>query len=122
MYLLVFLLTFEFPARAYLTSGASHGHGQNDIAFEIFGLPQRSIFQQLSENNITWINYFNSSFNPDADFYSWTLLTGKAVTNVKPIAQFFTDAKAGTLPQFTYINPEVRIYTMSLEASRRADF
>jgi hypothetical protein len=122
MYLLVNLLTFDFRGRAYLTSGASNGHGKNDNAFNIFGLPQRSIFQQLSENNITWINYFNSSFNPDAEFYSWTQSTGKVATNVKPIAQFFTDAKAGKLPQFTYINPEVRIYTMSLEASTCADF
>ncbi|KAF8802573.1 PLC-A group protein Nfis1 [Phlegmacium glaucopus] len=94
------------PNRAYLTSGASNGHGKNDNSFNIFGLPQRSIFQQLSENNVTWINYFNSSFNPDAEFYSWTQSEGKVATNVKPIAQFFSDAKAGTLPQFTYINPE----------------
>jgi phospholipase C len=73
-------------------------------------LPQRSIFQQLSENNVTWINYFNSSFNPDAEFYTWTQTENKIATNVKPISQFFSDAQAGTLPQFTYINPEVRIY------------
>jgi len=65
MYLLVIFLTFEFPARAYLTSSASPGHGKNDNSFNIFGLPQRSIFQQLSENNVTWINYFNTSFNPE---------------------------------------------------------
>ncbi|KDR74442.1 hypothetical protein GALMADRAFT_211998 [Galerina marginata CBS 339.88] len=94
------------PNRAYLTSGTSHGHGKNDNDFNIFALPQRSIFQQLSENNITWINYFNSSFNPDSEFYSWTQSTGKVASNVKPIAQFFADAKAGKLPQFTYINPE----------------
>ena len=96
--------------RAYITSGASHGHGQNDNGFSTFALPQRSIFQQLSENNVTWINYFNSSFNPDADFYTWTKTENKTATNVKPIAQFFSDAQAGKLPQFTYINPEVRIY------------
>ncbi|KAF8817084.1 extracellular phospholipase C [Phlegmacium glaucopus] len=94
------------PNRAYITSGASHGHGKNDNSFSTFGLPQRSIFQQLSENNVTWINYFNSSFNPDAEFYSWTQTQGKVATNVKAIAQFFTDARAGTLPQFSYINPE----------------
>jgi len=94
------------PNRAYITSGASHGHGKNDNGFSTFALPQRSIFQQLSENNITWINYFNSSFNPDAEFYNWTQAEGKVATNVKPIAQFFSDAEAGTLPQFSYINPE----------------
>ena len=96
--------------RAYITSGASHGHGENDNSFSTFGLPQRSIFQQLSENNVTWINYFNSSFNPDAEFYTWTKTENKTTTNVKHIAQFFSDAQTGKLPQFSYINPEVRIY------------
>ncbi len=99
-------------SRAYITSGASHGHGSNDNGFSTFALPQRSIFQQLSENNITWINYFNSSFNPDAEFYSWTKTEGKVATNVKPIANLFADAKAGNLPQFSYINPEVNIHTL----------
>ena len=104
---MIFILS---TSRAYITSGASHGHGQNDIGFVISALPQRSIFQQLSENNVTWINYFNSSFPPDAEFYTWTKTENKTATNVKPIAQFFSDAQAGTLPQFSYINPEVRIY------------
>lgn len=88
----------------------------NDVAFTVFGLPQRSIFQQLDEANITWINYYNSSFNPDADFYNWTYASGRSKTNVLPIAQFFADAKAGTLPQFTWINPEVRRYPCPLPA------
>lgn len=104
------------PNRAYLTSGTSHGHGKNDAAFGVYGLPQRSIFQQLSENNITWMNYQNSTtgpglgFNPDAAFYSWTKSSGAADTNIAPLDKFYADAKAGTLPQFTYINPECCSY------------
>jgi len=100
------------PNRAYITSGTSHGHGSNDNSFNVFGLPQKSIFQQLSENDISWINYQNSTlgpglgFNPDAAFYSWTNTSGAAKTNIVPLDQFYTDAAAGTLPQFTYINPE----------------
>ncbi|OCK76453.1 PLC-A protein [Lepidopterella palustris CBS 459.81] len=98
------------PNRAYLTSGTSHGHGRNDAAFNVAALPQRSIFQQLSEKNVSWINYYNSSFAPDSLFYSWTVSSGKNATNVKPLSQFYADAKAGTLPQFTYINPECCSY------------
>jgi phospholipase C len=104
------------PNRAYITSGTSAGHGRNDNAFEVYGLPQRSIFQQLSEANITWLNYQNSTmgpglgFNPDAAFYEWTLSSGASETNIKPLDQFYADAKAGTLPQFTYINPECCSY------------
>ncbi|KAF3759905.1 phosphoesterase [Cryphonectria parasitica EP155] len=104
------------PNRAYITSGTSHGHGENDDAFDVYGLPQKSIFQALSENNITWTNYQNSTtgpglgFNPDAAFYSWTAESGANVTNIKAIEHFYTDAAAGTLPQFTYINPECCSY------------
>ncbi|TVY57995.1 Non-specific phospholipase C6, partial [Lachnellula suecica] len=104
------------PNRAYITSGTSHGHGQNDNAFNVYGLSQKSIFQQLSENNITWMNYQNSTtgpglgFNPDAAFYSWTATSGANATNIAPLDQFYADAKAGTLPQFTYINPECCSY------------
>ena len=95
------------PNRAYLTSGTSNGHGKNDNAFNVAALPQRSIFQQLSEKGISWINYSNTTgFQPDALFYQWTVASGKVATNIKPLSQYYTDAKAGTLPQFTYINPE----------------
>ncbi|KAH8660962.1 phosphoesterase [Tricladium varicosporioides] len=104
------------PNRAYLTSGTSHGHGKNDNAFNVYGLPQKSVFEQLSEKNITWMNYQNSTtgpgkgFNPDAAFYSWTAKSGKNTTNIAPLTKFYADAKAGTLPQFTYINPECCSY------------
>lgn len=99
------------PNRAYLTSGTSHGHGRNDQAFLTAGLPQRSIFQQLSEADISWINYSNTTgFQPDALFYDWTVASGANATRVKPLSQFYADARAGTLPQFTYINPECCSY------------
>jgi len=99
------------PNRAYLTSGTSAGHGRNDNAFNIAALTQKSIFQQLSEKGISWINYSNTTkFQPDALFYQWTVTSGKAATNIKPQEQFYVDAKAGTLPQFTYINPECCSY------------
>ena len=110
------------PNRAYITSGTSYGHGRNDEDFLLYALPQRSIFQQLSEYGITWMNYQNSTidamtdtaplvgFNPDAAFYNWTLSSGAWKTNISPLEQFYADAKAGTLPQFTYLNPECCSY------------
>jgi phospholipase C len=104
------------PNRAYITSGTSYGHGRNDEAFTVYGLPQRSIFQQLTEYGISWMNYQNSSigpglgFNPDADFYAWTNTSGAKDTNTASLDQFYEDAAAGKLPQFTYINPECCAY------------
>nr|ABG20595.1 PLC-A [Aspergillus clavatus] len=99
------------PNRAYLTSGTSHGHGTNDGDFLTSSLPQRSIFEQLSANGISWINYSNTTdFLPDALFYSWTAKSGLGETNVRPVDQFYRDAQAGALPQFTWINPECCSY------------
>ncbi|PYH87800.1 phosphatidylglycerol specific phospholipase [Aspergillus ellipticus CBS 707.79] len=99
------------PNRAYLTSGTSHGHGMNDLDFMTSALPQTSIFEQLSEANIDWINYSNTSwFLPDALFYKWTVNSGKSETHVQPLDQFYADAAAGTLPPFTWINPECCSY------------
>lgn len=100
------------PNRAYITSGTSYGHGSNDNAFNVYGMPQVSIFQQLSEANITWMNYQNSTtgpglgFNPDAAFYTWTNTSGAVDTNIAPLDDFYAAAAAGTLPKFSYINPE----------------
>jgi phospholipase C len=96
--------------RAYITSGTSHGWG-NDENFGVVpgtALPQKSIFEQLSEKDIEWINYSNRTYPsaPDASFYNWTLTSGKNATNVLPFVNFLEDAKAGKLPPFTYINPE----------------
>lgn len=52
------------PNRAYITSGTSHGHGSNDDVFNVYGLPQKSVFQALSEANVTWTNYQNSTTGP----------------------------------------------------------
>ncbi|KAJ3314275.1 hypothetical protein HDV04_000641 [Boothiomyces sp. JEL0838] len=118
------------PNRAYLTSGTSQGVANNSFSiFGFGGLTQRSIFQQLSENSITWINYANTTgsltkayydmdtpssqitgFNPDSLFYNWTWSSGAFKTNVKPLDAFFNDAKLGNLPQFSYINPECCYY------------
>ncbi|KAL4972033.1 phosphoesterase family-domain-containing protein [Aspergillus desertorum] len=100
------------PNRAYLTSGTSHGHGWNDPFFDHSSLPQVSVFQQLTEANISWINYSNTTgFAPDALFYTWTANSEAGQNSIKPIDQFYTDAASGTLPQFTWINPECCSYT-----------
>lgn len=99
------------PNRAYLTSGTSHGHGDNDNDFLTSALPQKSIFQQLSEAGVSWVNYSNTTdFLPDSLFYDWTAKSGKGKTNVKGLDQFHQDARDGNLPQFTWINPECCSY------------
>ncbi|KAJ5178818.1 hypothetical protein N7492_002028 [Penicillium capsulatum] len=94
------------PNRAYLLSGTSAGHGTNDRDFEIdvHGLKQRSIFQQLSETNHTWKNYYTYTGMIDAYFFDWTFTSGNKDL-AQPLDSFFADAKAGKLPEFSFIDP-----------------
>ena len=118
------------PNRAYITSGSSNGIGNNAANWDFGGQSQTSIFEQLTLHNISWINYSNSSgtkegffepgtpvapanpslhFNPDAAFFEWTWKSGMT-KNIKGIDHFFSHAKEGTLPSFSYINPECCSY------------
>ncbi|KAJ6083718.1 hypothetical protein N7467_007853 [Penicillium canescens] len=94
------------PNRAYVLSGTSAGHGTNDDAFnsDVHGLTQRSIFQQLSETNHTWKNYYTSTDMVDAFFFDWTF-TSNNTDKAQPLTNFYADAAAGTLPEFSFVDP-----------------
>ncbi|KAJ5102957.1 hypothetical protein N7532_003486 [Penicillium argentinense] len=96
------------PNRAYVLSGTSAGHGTNDEDFDAdkHRLTQRTIFQQLSETNHTWKNYYTDPDTGmvDAWFFDWTFSSGNDKLAV-PLENFYTDAAAGTLPEFSFIDP-----------------
>ncbi|KAH8702112.1 phosphoesterase superfamily protein [Talaromyces proteolyticus] len=94
------------PNRAVLVSGTSYGHGLNDADFGNHALPQRSIFQQLTENGHSWINYHDpkGGTGPDAGYFNWTYASNNA-DKIVPLANFYTDAAAGKLPELAYLNP-----------------
>ncbi|CAK7207996.1 hypothetical protein SEUCBS139899_010830 [Sporothrix eucalyptigena] len=76
------------PNRLALVAGSSFGHGQNDAAFTAKGFNETSIFQSLTEGGYTWKNYHNP-----------------ADKNVVDLDNFYVDASAGDLPNFSIINP-----------------
>ncbi|KAL4806184.1 phosphoesterase [Aspergillus unguis] len=94
------------PNRAALVSGTSHGHGLNDEGFSNHELPNRSIFQQLTETGHSWINYVDpdGGTGPDAGYFNWTYATSND-DKIVPLAQFYDDAAAGDLAELTYLNP-----------------
>jgi phospholipase C len=69
-------------------------------------MPQRSLFQQLTETGHSWINYVDpkGGTGPDAGFYNWTYTNNKT-SQIVPLANFYTDAAAGKLAELSYINP-----------------
>ena len=88
-----------YPNRFYEMAGTSFGHIENDLPPE-GGWPQPTIFGRLSQAGITWKVY-------DAQFATATFFADvKAhMDQVQPIAQYFADAAAGTLPQVAFIEP-----------------
>jgi phospholipase C len=64
-----------------------------------------TIFDRLTAAGISWTDY-NESFPEGATMELFpTDDTAFAETNSKPMAQFFTDAQAGTLPSFSLLDP-----------------
>ncbi|KAH8819154.1 phosphoesterase [Xylogone sp. PMI_703] len=96
------------PNRIYVVSGTSRGHGTNDEAFDEsnHAFTQRSIFQQLTETGKTWKNYVTpgGGTGPEAGFFEWTF-TSNNTDKILPLDDFYTDANAGKLADFTFINP-----------------
>jgi phospholipase C len=91
------LLGPTFPNRFYLLAGTSDGRIRN--AFTTFTRP--SIFGQLNEAGIEWRIY--------AGDLAFGLLMADVQThlgNVRPIAEYYTDAAAGTLPAVAFIDPK----------------
>ncbi|GAQ43204.1 hypothetical protein AtubIFM55763_003477 [Aspergillus tubingensis] len=62
-----------------------------------------SIFEALSKKNITWKNYYETDI-VDAYMYKW--VQDNAMDRLVHSDQFYRDLEEGTLPQFSYYNPE----------------
>ncbi len=101
------------PNRRFLIAGTSSGM-TDDIGTSIGNIvpdallgtpPNGTIFERLSNAHVSWIDY-NASFPTGATMELYPSVDGQySTTNAKPIAQFFTDAAAGTLPGFSLLDP-----------------
>ncbi len=60
----------------------------------------------MDEKNLTWLNYWDTAggTGPEAKAYTWTQ-TSNNTDKVVSMNQFYTDALAGNLPTFSYLNP-----------------
>jgi phospholipase C len=102
------------PQRRYLIAATSSGM-TDDIGTSPGGIvPDASlgtpangtIFDRLTAAGISWADY-NASFPTGATMELYPPNDGAfSETNAPPIAQFFTDAKAGKLPAFSLLDPD----------------
>jgi phospholipase C len=89
-----------FPNRFYLLAGTSFGHIANDFPAS-GGFTQPSIFNLLDRARVSWKIYFSQV--PFALLFSY--VQQHAAGHLVPISQFSVDAKAGTLPQVSFVDP-----------------
>ncbi|MDA8039565.1 MAG: hypothetical protein M0Z69_10485, partial [Actinomycetota bacterium] len=95
-----------FPNRRYLLAGTSLGQINDTLAGADFSLPPNgTILDQFRRHGISWKNYVSKA---PASIYVWPgLLEDSWVGRHTPgISQFYADAKAGTLPAFSLVDPD----------------
>jgi phospholipase C len=91
------------PSRRYLLAATSVGMVDDILPENLLPAPEGTILERLDAHKIPWRNY-HSSFPPTTYVF-----LGDAVRDhpcVVPIAQFFADAKSGSLPAFAIIDPD----------------
>ncbi len=92
-----------WPNRMYAVSGTNAGSGETDLWYrmEVGKLfPQRTIFDQVNDANKTWRNYFN-----DTPWEAFLETIAHNPENVRPLTEFYDDARGGRLPAFAWLNP-----------------
>jgi phospholipase C len=105
------------PNRMFLLAATSHGHAYPLSFSHSPELTDKTIFQLLQENGVSWKIYVHPL--PDGcDNFACLMLQSyinlftfqndilnKYSQNLVPISQYFTDLASGTLPQVAFIEP-----------------
>eukprot|EP00271_Cylindrocystis_brebissonii_P016900 TRINITY_DN4189_c0_g2_i1.p1 TRINITY_DN4189_c0_g2~~TRINITY_DN4189_c0_g2_i1.p1 ORF type:complete len:492 (-),score=68.75 TRINITY_DN4189_c0_g2_i1:437-1762(-) len=91
------------PNRMHVHSATSHGATGNHVPDLIRGFPQKTIFDSIHEDNLSFGIYFQSV--PSVFFLS-KLRQLKYIPNYHPWAKFKSDAKAGKLPNYSFLEPK----------------
>ncbi|OZJ04694.1 hypothetical protein BZG36_02554 [Bifiguratus adelaidae] len=97
------------PNRQFATSGSTCGFVDNTnqaagLWNNVTGTNcTKSIFELLSEKNISWKNYYETDII-DGYMYQW--VQENAMDKLVHASEFYDDLANGTLPTFSYINPE----------------
>jgi phospholipase C len=92
-----------FPNRRYLLAATSIGQ-IDDTTPALTDYPANgTIFDELDVHGITWKNYFSTTSS--LELFPPLFLKNDG-TKILPIADFFTDAAAGALPNYCLVEPD----------------
>ncbi|OZJ05608.1 hypothetical protein BZG36_01469 [Bifiguratus adelaidae] len=88
------------PNRLFIHSATSHGEVNTNASSYIPGYPQRTIYNNLNDAGISWVNYFQEV--PSLLVFDQLRFD---VANFKTYNTFKSDAAAGKLPAMSFIDP-----------------
>ena len=76
--------------------------------------PQKTLYDSLDEANVDWRHYFHD--------VPWEIILKSmwkktSLPRMQPMAQFYADAKGGTLPAFSWIDPRLALEPSNNEGS-----
>jgi len=92
-------LTQTFPNREYLLAGTSGGHIRND--FPTASEFPEQIFSRMDAAGVDWKVYYQQFAYANL-FFSY--VRNNDAAKIRPIAEYFSDAAAGTLPQVAFVD------------------
>ncbi len=92
-----------YPNRRFLMAGTAYGDVSTDSeSLQDPPPPNGTIFDRLASYGISWRNYFTDL--PQTAIIPSTI--EKYPANIAPVAQFYLDCLAGTLPSVSFVDPE----------------
>jgi phospholipase C len=95
-----------YPNRRFMLAGTAYGNITTAPGTLLDSPPPNgTIFDRLSNHNISWRNYFSDA--------PMTLvipsIVEKHAQHLAPIAQFYTDCQHGSLPAVSFVDPAVGV-------------
>jgi phospholipase C len=96
------------PNRRYLMAGTSLGQIADSLNDDL--PPNGTIFDLLNRYGITWRDYYSNI--PSIGVWLPLLSEPAIADNISTIGRYYTDAAQGTLPQFSFVEPN---YSVSSE-------
>jgi phospholipase C len=93
-----------FPNRRYVIGATSLGQ-IDDIGVNLTDFPVNgTIFDSLDAHGISWKNYFSTTSS--LELFPPLFLKNENNNKIVNISNFFTDAAAGTLPGYSFVEPD----------------
>jgi phospholipase C len=97
------VLAQTYPNRRFLLAGTAFGLIATDDS-SITGIPPNgTIFDRLDAHGISWASYATNA----STLYVIADIVKKNPARIKTIDQFHADAKAGSLPAVSYVDPNI---------------